>query len=355
MKRNKLSDTLTWLQEKDGLDDSWLNHAKEILQKQEPDSPWYVRLMIAFSAWITMILIIAFLILAGIVRSSEAALVIGLITLPIAVGIHRNPDANEFKSQISLALSLTGQGLVWFGLLQPTNITISSIAAIFISAGLIHLYADPLHRFLSTLIIITAMTVIISDLRQHELYNALTIFCAFAIVGLLVYKDRFMNARWASIYTPVLYGLIVGLLLLLLPSSLHYGRYNKLHLVPGISTTGIGLALLYLQYQLLSTYKLAGANLLTFLFALTTALLIIATQAAPGILTALLIITIGFSRSQKSIEGLGMVFLVWYLSAWYYNMSSSLLEKSISLSVAGLVLLAMAFWLNHYKPGEQSR
>ena len=354
MSQDKILTVLDWLGEKEGLGESWQEQTRNVLTQHEPDSPWYVRLMIAFSAWITMILMIAFLILAQIVTSSATALVFGIIILPIAVTIHKKEDSNEFMTQMSLVLSMTGQGLIWFGMLESVGTGASSIVIILISVGLIYLYKDPLHRFLSTLIMVTAAVIAISRMPQPELYSVLTIFCAFAIVALQHFKYYFMNAQQAGIYTPVFYGLIVSLLLLILPNSTHYLFFFRLHIEPGITTTGIGLAFLYLQYQLLSSHKIAGLNPLTALFVCTTVLLIFATQAAPGILAALLIISIGFSRSQKSIEGLGMVFLIWYLSSWYYNMSSSLLEKSASLCIAGMLLLGVAFLLHRINSMEHN-
>jgi uncharacterized membrane protein len=72
-----------------------------------------------------------------------------------------------------------------------------------------------------------------------------------------------------------------------------------------------------------------------------TSLLIFPSTRMPGILGGLLVLLLGYWRDDRSMLGLGMVFWVFFLGAYYYTMELDLLEKSIALLATGLLLFLL--------------
>jgi uncharacterized membrane protein len=61
----------------------------------------------------------------------------------------------------------------------------------------------------------------------------------------------------------------------------------------------------------------------------------------PGVLAAVIVIVLGFQRGNRLLLGLGSVFLVIFLIAFYYHLDISLLQKSLILVATGLLLLGL--------------
>jgi uncharacterized membrane protein len=70
------------------------------------------------------------------------------------------------------------------------------------------------------------------------------------------------------------------------------------------------------------------------------ALVTAASFKAPGIATGLTLVLLGYANANRSLVGLGLVALLSYLSAYYYLLESTLLMKSLTLAVTGVVLIA---------------
>jgi uncharacterized membrane protein len=60
----------------------------------------------------------------------------------------------------------------------------------------------------------------------------------------------------------------------------------------------------------------------------------------------MVIICFGFFCANRVLLGLGIVSLLFYISSYYYLLDTTLLDKSQSLLVVGLILLFVR-WLMH--------
>ena len=79
---------------------------------------------------------------------------------------------------------------------------------------------------------------------------------------------------------------------------------------------------------------------------------------ANGISIGLMIILLGFAGCNRVLLGLGVYALLLYVSAYYYFLDATLLEKSLTLLVIGVVLLLTrwgfvrsAFWKREFADG----
>jgi len=70
---------------------------------------------------------------------------------------------------------------------------------------------------------------------------------------------------------------------------------------------------------------------------------------ATGVAAALIVMLLGFSRSNRVMVGLGIIALIIYCSAYYYNMEETLLYKSGVLLIISVLMLVcrqllIRFW-----------
>ena len=318
--------------------------------KVEADTPWYVRLLISLSAWIAAWLLIGSLSLANLIDSGLNSMVIGLVFCAVAVGLRRGLPYSIFFSQAALAVSLAGQLLFTVGVGQETNqVWPAAFAAIILALILIPLYPDTLHRFLSTLIACGSAFIILFDLDLPEASHLLIILFALGTVWLWQNEARLTTiSPLAQIYRPIGYALPMTLFAFLCFSLNDWLEIEWWW----ISGLGLGAILLGLEYQLCHTYGQASAanpyglprQAALWLYGGTILLLFPAYQT-PGLFAALLILVLGFQRSNRLLMGLAIAFLALFLGGYYYNLTLTLLLKSYVLLGSGLILLIVRYFI----------
>jgi hypothetical protein len=74
--------------------------------------------------------------------------------------------------------------------------------------------------------------------------------------------------------------------------------------------------------------------------------------AAPGVSAAILILVLGFANGNRVLQGLGMLAFGGYLAHFYYQLSSTLLVKSMVLMATGAALLALRSTVVHLLPAD---
>ena len=105
----------------------------------------------------------------------------------------------------------------------------------------------------------------------------------------------------------------------------------------------MALVLLYLAYRLLYELERPLLSPVGLWALVAVALLLIPAYQTPGILAAVIVLLLGFWRNNVLLMGLATLFLLFFLSAYYYNLEITLLNKSYILMGTGVVLLALRF------------
>lgn len=104
-----------------------------------------------------------------------------------------------------------------------------------------------------------------------------------------------------------------------------------------------GVVMLFVVYQLLLRYDRSVSRRAS-VFALSGSFFIaVVSLKVPGISAGLVIMLLGFSGSNRTLLGLGLVSLLFNISSYYYLLDTTLLIKSQTLVIAGLFLL-VARW-----------
>ena len=116
-------------------------------------------------------------------------------------------------------------------------------------------------------------------------------------------------------------------------------RYNYI-LAQGL----LILASLYALYLILKRYDVKLLSIYGAIIVCATLVLGITSIYVSGLLVTSLIIIIAMANSQRTLLGVGIFALVSYVFWYYYQLDTSLLLKSASMLLIGIVMLLMR-WL----------
>ncbi len=316
---------------------------------EDRQAPWFVRGLVAISAWIASLMFLVFIYGTNIISSSEGAIAFGAVLTAGAVLLRHGQGKVPFFAQLALALSLSGQALVVFGIGDKTHFAGAALGAIGLSVALIILYPDKTHRFLSTLIAVGATWAFVYDRHVPYGTHVLVIGCAAVAGHVWNYESSLAAGKREKFIRPLAYGLIVGLFFLLMPTTAPPHIWTT---VRGPQTwfpvtLVLAVLLLLLEYRILLFHQALKKMRLAALVFLGTLVLALASLKAPGIIAALFVLTLGFHRGNKILVGLALAFLAVFLSAYYYNLDITLINKSYTLLAVGAALLVLRFfWTN---------
>ncbi len=327
-------------------------------EQHDPASPWYVRTMLGIAGWIAAGFLLAFLGAAFTFILDKAVYdaLLGALFCAAAYGLFRAYDGNDFAEQFALVVSMVGQLLIimGFGDVLKTEDPILYLAIAAVEALLALLIPNFLHRILASGGAAVAIALAINRLSLHGL--AAPLLCA-ALAW--VWLDP---KRWAAsggLWRPIGHGLVLALLLVetfrlfdpqwLLGSPPE--RKSWIALNGPLLGRVLNAAILVWVASALARgegFKLeskvglaaAGAALIIGLLSL----------GAPGFVSALLILLLGFAAGNRPMMAIGVLSLLGFVSHFYYSLHATLLEKSGMLAVTGLVLLAAWFVLRRGAP-----
>jgi len=320
-----------------------VDRAAELLSGLEEPSPWYVKVLIGAGAWLATAMLLLFFFATKIVSSEQAAAGVGVF-LTIGAVLLRWWVHSEFPRQMLLALSLTGQVLLVGGVYGMADGDVAVATAVVLELVLILAFPDVAHRFISVLLAVLALRLLIYVGHMSPAVHVLAVGLALVVTWLGLAYQSCRRGPLRPLCAPVLYGCVVALIGVLAPSALDRALFRvDLYPTPAISTVAFGLMLLGVVLVMLRRNGVAAGRSATVLGGL--AAFVAAALQAPGVVLAVLLMLIGFERGDRVLQGLAVLALAVFLSAYYYALDLSLLTKSISLAAGGLVLLGLR-WLN---------
>ncbi|MCB0124574.1 MAG: DUF4401 domain-containing protein [Caldilineaceae bacterium] len=303
-------------------------------------SPWYVKALVGVAAWIAAVLLGIFFGALGVIDTGEQMVGWGIGLLVAAIVLKWWQRTSIFWGQLAFAVILAGQGLflVGVGMLSESATTVA-LVAIGLELLLLVLYPDTLHRMFSVLAIVGALTFLVYDQDWPSLIHVLIFVTAAGAVLTWQNEFRLLTSRLQPLRAPLGYGFALALFgLCLVAFSGWYGAVQW-----WISTALLALTLLYLLYQVFSELALPLIGRAGIWALAAILVLLIPAYDTPGILAAVLVLLLGRWRSNGLLLGIAAIFLLFFLSSYYYNLEITLLNKSYILMGTGAALLA-AWW-----------
>lgn len=308
---------------------------------KESDSPWYVKVMVGFSAWLAALILGVFFGIAGLIDTTESMLIWGAILCVGAVTLKRLTLPSIFWGQLAFAASLVGQGLLIAGVATKANdVTGTLFFVIGLELLLLVVYPDLLHRLLSFLAVCAAIVGLIVNWEIMDAIHFLTLLLATGAVLVWLEQERFLSGRFAAFHAPVGYGLIISLFAVMLL------KVADIFELLGssswwLSSLALAAVLLWLGLWTLKQLNFPMVSLATAGMIGALAMLAIPSYDTPGILAAVLVLLLGFWCSNRILMGLATFFLLLFLGIYYYYLDVTLLNKSYILMGSGGVLLVL--------------
>ncbi len=328
----------------------------------ESQSPWPVRVMLGIAGWVGALFLLGFAgaAFALIFRSAQAALPAGAICCAVAYAIFRAMPRNDFIAQFGFAISLAGQALLLVGLAElagdrPSAVTFLPMAAV--EAALAFAVPNYIHRVFTSLAANFCLFIAAAILGAPALATIVA-----AVGTALIWLNQVRMAERPQLWAPLGYGFAIALLHL--DGSLMIGSDFWRMLLPRngeaphfLLWSGplvAGLIFLYVVWQLRERAGVEAASL-GGVFTLSAAIVLaLCGLAAPGISAAILVLALGFANGNRVLMGLGLLAFAGYLSHFYYQLSSTLLTKSMVLAATGVALLALRWTIDRFLPLEES-
>jgi hypothetical protein len=326
----------------------------------EARSPWPVRTMLGIAGWLGALFVLGFLgtLFSSILDSAPGALTAGAICCAAAYAIFRAMPRNDFLAQLGLAIGIAGQALLLIGLTNlpgGRNSTGTFLIMALLEGVLAVIVPNYIHRVFTTLAANFCLFI-----AAFSMYTPGLATLVAAVGAALIWLDQVRLAEWPSLWEPLGYGFAIALLHV--DGSLMIGpEFWRMLLSRGESAPQFlvwagpvvaGVVFVYVVWQLRQRAGVAqtsSAGIFTLAAAIVLAL---CGLGAPGISAAILVLVLGFANGNRVLMGLGLLAFGGYLSHFYYQLSSTLLVKSMVLAATGVALLALRWAMERFLPAE---
>jgi hypothetical protein len=309
---------------------------------QEAPQPWYIRLLATAGAWGSALFFVAFLALLDVIDSEGATLFVGVMMLGSAVAIRRAvaEKPSTFFVQLALACSIGGQLMTLFGVAMLTESESATLLlGVAIHAGLLAVYPDRLHRFLSTSSACLMAAAFVHLQAEHLPLHLPSVAIFPCAVWLMEHEAALEKTALAPLRGPVAGGLLASIFAVLIFSLWDRGTQGSF---VWLTTGGLTLGVMALGRSILRELDVARPEAAALVLG-GTALMGLVSWNVPGTMAALGALVLGFHRRDALLSGAACAFLAGFLFYLYYDLDISLLAKSVTLMLSGGLLLGARF------------
>jgi uncharacterized membrane protein len=308
---------------------------------------WYVRALLGFGGWLAagFLIAFAFAAFAFVVASPAAAVVLGLGMIAGAAKALSARPGSPFIVQMGLATSFAGQALFIFGIAETIDRPTAAafVVAIF-EAALAVLVRHTVHRFCCAAGAGLALAIALTLAGAHYLSVGL-------LAGMVAtaWLNEFAWATSASTVRPIAHGITLALVLVqgtwfmqLQPYQLaRFGTFEWFPRWLGSALPAIVLIAVAVRLLRRGQRPLGDRDAIVTIG--VTVAIGAASFAAPGVAAAMMVLLLGFANGNRILMAIGVAALLSYVSAYYYQLETTLLVKSVALGVTGFTLL-LARW-----------
>ena len=335
----------------------------EIPHEREPESPWYVKILLAFSGWLAASFLLGFFfsLFSHLYKNIPLSLGIGS-TLIVSAFFLLKMKSNEFVEHLALALSLAGQILILIGVDRYFHANDSAVIWLIVaSIQLILTFIMPntVHRIASSFTagigFATALFYYMGNLNLPILYSA-----GLMLITAWLWLNEFNYPKHIEKIRAIAYGLVLALITLnvtkiFTPYMILGVRYTEstsfAWFQPWMGEVLFSTVTLYVVWTLLKRQQPTISNQTITLALIGTLLLSLLSLQAPGLIVGVMVILLGFSASNRILIGLGVLSLLFFISHYYYALNNTLMDKAITLFILGSALLSARWFLHKRNTG----
>ena len=333
--------------------------------EREPESPWYVKILLAFSGWLaaTFLLGFFFTLFSQLYKNIPLSLGIGS-TLIVSAFFLLKIKSNEFVEHLALAVSLAGQILILLGIdryfhdyAHVSAITWLIVACI--QLILAYIMPNTVHRVASSFTagvgFAAALFYYQGNLSMPILYTAVLM-----LMTAWLWLNEFNYPKHIEKIRAIAYGLVLALITLnvtkiFTPYGILDVRYTESTSLawfqPWMGELLFSAVTLYVVWTLLKKQQPTISNQTLALALIGTLLLSLLSLQASGLVVGVMVILLGFSASNRILIGLGVLSLLFFISHYYYALDNTLMDKAITLFILGSALLGARWFLHKRNTG----
>ena len=336
---------------------------ESLVADHRTDMPWYLRIIVAIGAWVASGFFVGSAIqLIGWQDQHKSTIgFIGVALLIIAVTVGRQ-TWGVFVGQCALAVSLAGQGMIYYGFVNQEHHP--QATAMVFSIGLAALLYVAYPNFLSRLMTcFAALQITLFWIYEgdnggflpgaHRLGLDLSqLVLIYWIFHLAAICWCFLRPRNSVLFAPIGYALLASLAIWqveilcnawtgdISPTEINSSTLLMERMLPHLQTALTALTLFGI-----SVWAAGGVSILRgkapLFIGLALALAALLWLGSGGVLLALLFMLLGFSLQHRAILDLGIILFPIFLTHYYYNLNLDLLAKSGVLIGSGAVVLLL--------------
>lgn len=289
---------------------------------------------------------LGFLMIAGLYDSEGGMIVTGILFMVAALWLN-----TKYQKLILDALSVTayliGLCLLGFGFSESgMEDNTLAVAFIIISVGALAITQNYVLSFISVIVIDLSILFLIINQKAYDAIHAYNGLVLLALVYSMLHESRWIKGHklLSKLYNPIRIGLIIAYVIGLFCVSRN-GMLDLVH-TPLWFTSIINIPVAI--YALSAILKLNGVREFrtkVYIYTLSS-LCLLPTVYCPAISGALLIVLLSFFVNYRLGLSIGIISFVYFVSQYYYDLSLTLLEKSIVLFTSGVIFLVFFLIMN---------
>jgi uncharacterized membrane protein len=282
---------------------------------------------------------LGFFAIAGFFESEIVLIALGSTCIVAAIWLNKKYDKLVIDT-FSISLYVIGLALLAFGLFGlKVNENIITILIALIAFIALVITQNFILSFISAITISGSFLVLIFSNDQYEFIHVYVGISTLILTYFFLNEAKIIasSKKLSRLYDPLRMAMVVSLLFGLI-------AIGKRHLIPisqnhiWISSIVMILVIMYLVYKIIRINEIESRKNKIPIYLLTV-LVLLSTVGAPAISGALVIILLCFLVNYKTGLALGIIALIYFVSQFYYDLSFSLLSKSIMLFVSGIMFL----------------
>ncbi|TYB78856.1 DUF4401 domain-containing protein [Bizionia myxarmorum] len=318
---------------------------KEYEHQNNNKSNLAIKLLSIFGGILAMLAFLGFFLITGIYDSEMGLLIFGIIF--IAAAFFLDKAFNRLVTD-TFSISLYIIGLVLFGFgLSEMGIHENSILIIIAVMALGSLFITQSY-VLSFISIMVFNGCLISLILFNSYYHLIHLYIAGNTVLLTyVFLNEAKIISWHKIASKLYNPIRIGLIFALLAGLMAIGKRYLIPLSPGdfwLSSIIMILAVLFIVHHIIEINNVTALKSKIFIYSISCLILLL-TLYAPAISGALIIILLSFLVNYKTGFVIGIVAFIYFVSQYYYDLSFTLLTKSLILIATGILFLAFYIFI----------
>ncbi|WP_299157080.1 DUF4401 domain-containing protein [uncultured Tenacibaculum sp.] len=299
-----------------------------------------IKILSILGGVLAMLAFLAFLVISGLYSSEIVMTVVGSLSIASAIVINKISQ-KLILDTFSISIYITGFVLLAFSL-SEIHVGENSIAIII---GLIALSAlvitqNYIVSFVSILILNGSFLFLLLNTEVYDLIHVYIAITSFILTYVFLNEAKIISAtkKLAQLYYPIRIGVLISFIIGVsivgkkggLPLSQNYIWISSIIFI----SIGMYVVSIIGKINGITAVKTKGI-LYVFSF-----LILLSTLFSPAISGAMLLVLLCFLVNYKTGFVIGILALVYFVSQYYYDLSFTLLTKSILLLVSGVLFLA---------------